>query len=46
LPSDKSKPEATRDMIRQLAMISEEFLRAAQEKVNLAQANHDSVFIL
>ena len=32
-------------MIRQLAVISEEFLRASQEKVNLAQANYDSVFI-
>ena len=45
IPPYKLTPEATRDMVRELAVISEEFLRASQEKVNLAQANHDSVFM-
>jgi len=45
IPPYKLTPEATRDMVRELAVISEEFLRASQEKVNLAQANYDSVFM-
>jgi hypothetical protein len=40
----RSEVESSRDMAQQIAFMSEELLRASQEKVNLAQTNHDSVF--
>jgi hypothetical protein len=42
----KAKVESSRDMAQQIALFSEEILRASQEKVNIAQANCDSVFVL
>jgi hypothetical protein len=42
----KAKVESSRDMAQQIALLSEEILRASQEKVNIAQANCDSVFVL
>lgn len=32
-------------MAQQIALLSEELLRASQEKVNIAQANCDTVFL-
>lgn len=44
IPPERSKtPETTREMLSHIAWLSEELLRASQEKVNLAQAAHDSV---
>jgi len=43
-PSERPKlPTTTRDLLTQVACMTEDFLRASQEKVNLAQANYDSV---
>lgn len=36
-------PETTREILTHVAQMAEQLLRASQEKVNLAQANHDSV---
>lgn len=36
-------PETTREILTHIGWISEELLRASQEKINLAQTNHDSV---
>ena len=44
-PSVKVKLES-RDMAQQIALLAEELLRASQEKVNISQANCDSVFLL
>ncbi|KAG6878755.1 hypothetical protein C0993_008054 [Termitomyces sp. T159_Od127] len=44
LPSKLFKPAATtREMLSQIACIADELLRAAEEKVNVAQAAYDSV---
>ena len=42
----KAKAESSRDMAQKIALLSEEILRASQEKVNIAQSNCDSVFVL
>ncbi|KAF9532400.1 hypothetical protein CPB83DRAFT_950783 [Crepidotus variabilis] len=41
--SDRTESQSSRDVIRQIAFMAEELLRASQEKVNLAQTNCDSV---
>lgn len=44
LPPERRKiPRTTREMLSHIAWLSEELLRGCQEKVNLAQAAHDSV---
>lgn len=44
IPPDRTKlPQTTREMLSHIAWLSEEVLRASQEKVNLAQAACDSV---
>jgi hypothetical protein len=44
IPPDRMKPpQTTREMLSHIAWLSEEVLRASQEKVNLAQAAYDSV---
>lgn len=44
VPPERIKaPETTREMLSHIAWLSEELLRAGEEKVNLAQAAHDSV---
>jgi hypothetical protein len=44
IPPDRMKlPQTTREMLSHIAWLSEEVLRASQEKVNLAQAACDSV---
>lgn len=44
LPPERRKtPQTTREMLSHIAWLSEELLRGCQEKVNLAQAAHDSV---
>jgi len=45
-PSGKGKAETSKDMAQQIALLTEEILRASQEKVNIAQTNCDSVFVL
>ncbi|KDR81396.1 hypothetical protein GALMADRAFT_239266 [Galerina marginata CBS 339.88] len=42
-PENVKPPETTRELLSHVAFMAEELLRASQEKVNLAQANHDSV---
>ncbi|KAJ3517796.1 hypothetical protein NLJ89_g282 [Agrocybe chaxingu] len=42
-PDRQNLPQTTIELLSYLAWMSEELLRASQEKVNLAQANHDSV---
>lgn len=43
-PPERSKPPlTTREMLSHMAWLSEEILRASEEKVNLAQAAYDSV---
>jgi hypothetical protein len=42
-PELSQPPETTREMLSHVAWMAEELLRASQEKVNLSQANHDSV---
>ncbi|KAF8964091.1 hypothetical protein BDZ97DRAFT_1660868 [Flammula alnicola] len=42
-PELQKAPETTRELVSHVAWMSEELLRASQEKVNLAQTNHDSV---
>jgi len=42
-PELSQTPETTREMLSHVAWMAEELLRASQEKVNLSQANHDSV---
>lgn len=37
------KPKTSREYLSHIAWLSEEVLRASQEKVNLAQATYDSV---
>ena len=44
LPSERAKqPNSTRELLSHIGWLSEELLRASQEKVNLAQATYDSV---
>ncbi|TFK42825.1 hypothetical protein BDQ12DRAFT_676851 [Crucibulum laeve] len=44
IPPERTKtPETSREMLSHIAWLSEELLRASQEKVNLAQTAHDSV---
>lgn len=44
VPPELSQPPATtREMLSHVAWMTEELLRASQEKVNLSQANYDSV---
>lgn len=44
LPPERRKiPQTTREMLSHIAWLSEELLRGSQEKVNLAQAAHDSI---
>ncbi|KIJ99574.1 hypothetical protein K443DRAFT_132998 [Laccaria amethystina LaAM-08-1] len=44
LPPERRKiPQTTREMLSHIAWLSEELLRGCQEKVNLAQAAHDSI---
>lgn len=44
VPPELSRPpETTREMLSHVAWMAEELLRASQEKVNLSQANYDSV---
>ena len=42
-PELSQTPETTREMLSHVAWMAEELLRASQEKVNLSQANYDSV---
>ncbi len=42
-PELQRDPETTREKLINIGWISEELLRAAQERVHLAQTNHDSV---
>ncbi|PPQ78144.1 hypothetical protein CVT25_015477 [Psilocybe cyanescens] len=42
-PEKDKRMETTRNLITHVASMAEELLRASQEKVNLAQANHESV---
>lgn len=42
-PELQKDTETTREILMNIGWISEELLRASQEKVNLAQTNHDSV---
>jgi len=42
-PELSHPPVTTREMLSHIAWMTEELLRASQEKVNLSQANHDSV---
>jgi hypothetical protein len=44
IPPERVKvPQTTREMLSHIAWLSEELLRASEEKVNLAQAAYDSV---
>jgi hypothetical protein len=44
VPPERSKPPQTmQEMLSYIAWLSEEMLRTSEEKVNLAQAAHDSV---
>ena len=44
IPPDRVKqPQTTREILSHIAWLSEEVLRASEEKVNLAQAAYDSV---
>lgn len=43
MATGKAKAESSKDMAQQIALLSEEILRASQEKVNIAQTNCDSV---
>jgi hypothetical protein len=44
IPPERLKPPlTTREMLNHMAWLSEEILRASEEKVNLAQAANDSV---
>src|SRR4051812_9290094 len=43
VPPERSKaPRTTREMLSHMAWLSEEILRASEEKVNLAQVAYDS----
>ncbi|KIM87681.1 hypothetical protein PILCRDRAFT_815263 [Piloderma croceum F 1598] len=42
-PHRMKQPQTTREMLSHIAWLSEEVLRASEEKVNLAQAAYDSV---
>ncbi|KAF8906039.1 hypothetical protein CPB84DRAFT_1770903 [Gymnopilus junonius] len=42
-PGPQTASDLARGLLSQVAFMAEELLRASQEKVNLAQANHDSV---
>ncbi|CAA7267979.1 unnamed protein product [Cyclocybe aegerita] len=42
-PDRQNPPQTTIELLSYLAWMSEELIRASQEKVNLARANHDSV---
>jgi hypothetical protein len=42
-PERLNPPQTSREMLSHMAWLSEEILRASQEKVNLAQAAYDSV---
>lgn len=42
-PNRMKMPQTTREMLSHIAWLSEEILRASDEKVNLAQAAYDSV---
>lgn len=42
-PSPRKPPKANRELLSHVAWLSEELVRAAQEKVCLAQAANDSV---
>ena len=42
-PNHTIMPQTTREMLSHIAWLSEEILRASDEKVNLAQAAYDSV---
>jgi len=44
-PESRKPPETSRELLSHVAWMSDELLRASQEKVNLAQANHDMVWI-
>lgn len=35
--------QSNRELLSQIAFLADELLRASQEKVNLAQTNHESV---
>lgn len=43
VPSTSTKPQMSREILSHIAWLSEEILRASDEKVNLAQAAYDSV---
>jgi hypothetical protein len=44
IPSERPEPvKTTREMLSQMSQLSEEILRASEEKVNLAQVAYDSV---
>ncbi|PPQ63175.1 hypothetical protein CVT24_005720 [Panaeolus cyanescens] len=41
--TDGNYRQSNRELLSQIALLAEELLRASQEKVNLAQTNHESV---